>query len=183
MRMLAAASYRRSSAALAIALGLVLPGAVSAVPAFAAGPSISGVVEDTSGTPQANVTVNVIDPATAATVTSTTTAGDGTFSVSVGSGTYNVQFIPPATAGLQSFLATDVSTDSAPLTVILKTAAVVQVQGTLADSQGDVYPSAQGGSVTLSLRSIRATRRGRTGRAATRRRCSRTRTSRRPRSC
>jgi Carboxypeptidase regulatory-like domain len=150
MRIFAAANHRRSLAAAAIALGLILAGAVSAIPAFAADPSISGVVEDTSSTPQANVTVNVIDPSTDVTVTSTTTAGDGTFAVSVGAGTYNVQFIPPSTAGLQSFLATGVSTDSAPLTVILKTATVVQVQGTLGDSQGNVYPGSQDASVTFS---------------------------------
>jgi hypothetical protein len=149
VRILAFVNARRSLAAIAIALGLILAGAMSATPAFAAGVSISGVVEDTSSTPQANVAVNVIDPATGSTVTSTTTAGDGSFTVSVNAGTYNLQFIPPAASGLQSFLATGVSTDSAPLTVILKTATVVQVQGTLGDSQGNVYPTAQQSFVTF----------------------------------
>ncbi len=150
VRILANVYYRRSFVAVALALGLSLAGATSASPAFAASASISGVVEDTSSTPQANVAVNVIDPATASTITSTTTADDGSFSVAVNPGTYNVQFIPSATSGLQSFLATGVSSDSAPLTVILKTATVVQVQGMLADSQGNVYPQAQEGSITFS---------------------------------
>jgi len=64
-------------------------------------------------------------------------------SVSVDSGTYNVQFIPPSSAGLQSYLATGVSSDSAPLTVILKTAVVVQVKGTLTDNAGNVYAGNQ----------------------------------------
>ena len=87
------------------------------------------------------VAVNVLDPATDAQVASTTTADDGSFSVSVNSGTYNVQLIPPSGSGLQSYLATGVATDSAPLTIILKSAVVVQVQGTLQDAQGNVYDS------------------------------------------
>jgi hypothetical protein len=40
-----------------------------------------------------------------------------------------------------------VTTGGPPLTVILKTATVVQVQGTLTDSEGNVYTNAHGGSV------------------------------------
>jgi hypothetical protein len=40
---------------------------------------------------------------------------------------------------LQSYLATGVAAGSTPLTIILKSSVVVQVQGTLSDAQGDVY--------------------------------------------
>jgi hypothetical protein len=118
--------------------------------ASAAQPTITGTVEDTSGNPQTGVTVNVQNPSTDATVTSTTTASDGTFSASVSAGTYNVEFIPPSSSGLQSYLASGVTAGSTPLTVILKTATVVQVQGTLSDSQGNVYTSAENGAVTFT---------------------------------
>jgi hypothetical protein len=142
--------WRYFIAVIAAAAGLTLAGAVSPMHAVAAGSSISGVVEDTSGTPQENVTVNALDPATDSTAGSTTTAHDGTFTVAVNSGTYNVQFIPPSSSDLQSYLATNVPTDSTPLTVILKSAVVVQVQGTLSDAQGNVYGSNQNGQVTFT---------------------------------
>lgn len=119
--------WRYFVAVIVAALGLTAAGAVSPVHAVAAGSSITGVVEDTSGTPQSNVTVNALDPATDSTVSSTTTAADGTFTVSVNSGTYNVQFIPSSGSGLQSYLAPNVPADSTPLTIILKSAVVVQV--------------------------------------------------------
>ena len=140
MRVLRTYGCQRWLAAIAVAVGLTLAGAVSPVPAFAADSAITGVVQDTSGTPQSGVTVNVLDPATAGQVASTTTAGDGSFSVSVSSGTYSVQFFPPSSYGLQSYLATGVTTGSAALTIILKSAVVVQVQGKVTDSQGNVYP-------------------------------------------
>jgi hypothetical protein len=141
VRVLGIRNFRRWLAVIVVAAGLTLGSTAFALHAFAAGPVITGVVEDTSSTPQAGVAVNVLDPATDATVASTTTADDGSFSVSVNSGTYNVQLIPPSGSGLQSYLATGVTTDSAALTIILKSATVVQVQGTLTDSQGDVYTS------------------------------------------
>jgi hypothetical protein len=149
MRLIAVVNCRRSLAVIAAVFGLILAGVASASPAFAAGSTISGVVENPSGTAQADVAVNVIDPSTASTVGSTTTADDGTFSVAVSPGTYNVEFIPSSSAGLQSYLAAGVS-DSAPLTVILQTATVIQVAGVLSDSQGDVYPSGQGADVEFS---------------------------------
>jgi hypothetical protein len=143
MRLIAVVNCRRSLAVIGAVGGLILAGVASASPAFAASSTISGVVENPSGAAQADVAVNVIDPSTASTVGSATTADDGTFSVVVNPGTYNVEFIPSSNAGLQSYLAAGVSTDSAPLTVILQTATVIQVAGVLSDSQGDVYPSAQ----------------------------------------
>ncbi len=150
MRVPEAHGRRRWVAAIAVAAGLALAGVVSPPQALAAGSSITGVVEDTSGTPQADVTVNVIDPATDATDASTTTASDGTFTVSVNSGTYNVEFLPQSGSGLQSYLATSVTAGAAPLTVILKTAVVVQVQGSLTDSQGNTYTSSDSGAVYFS---------------------------------
>jgi Carboxypeptidase regulatory-like domain len=142
---------RRWIAAIAVAAGMTLAGAVSAPHALAAGSAITGVVEDTSGTPLAGVRVNVLDPTTHATdATTTTNATDGTFTASVASGTYNVEFIPQSGSGLQSYLAPDVTTDAAPLTVILKTATVVQVQGTLTDSQGNIYTGSQGAQITFT---------------------------------
>ena len=149
MRVAGTFGFRRWLAAITVAAGLAMAGAVSPVPAFAADSTIAGVVEDTSSTPQVGVTVNVLDPATASTIGSTTTTGDGSFSVAVISGTYSVQFVPPSSSGLQSYLATGVATGSAPLTIILKTAVVVQVQGTLRDSLGNVYPN-QSAAVTFS---------------------------------
>ena len=95
--MLATGAYnwRRWLAAIMVAAGLTLAGAIAPTSAFAAS-SINGTVEDTSGTPQTGVAVNVIDPSTDATVTSATTDASGSFGVSVNSGTYNVQFIPPS---------------------------------------------------------------------------------------
>src|SRR4029077_7513535 len=61
----------------------------------------------------------------------------------VATGTYNLEFIPPSSVGLQSYLATGISTDSAPLTVVLKPIVVVNIQGTLTDTQGNVYSSQQ----------------------------------------
>jgi hypothetical protein len=113
-------------------------------------PTITGTVEDTSGNPLTGVTVNVQDPSTDATVTSTTTASDGTFSASVDSGTYNAEFIAPSSTGLQSYLATGVAAGSAALTIILKSAVVIQVQGTLSDAQGNVYTSAENAEVMFS---------------------------------
>ena len=148
MRVLGIRNFRRWLAVIMVAAGLTVATTTFALKAFAGSPVITGVVEDSSGTPLADVTVNVLDPSTDATDGSTTTAVDGSFSVSVNSGTYNVQLIPPSSLGLQSDLATGVSTDSAPLTIILKSATVIQVQGTLADSLGNVYPN-QGGAVTF----------------------------------
>ena len=134
---------RRWIAAVAVAAGLTLTGVVSPPHALAAGSAITGVVEDTSGAAQGNVTVKVINPATDATVTTTTTApSDGTFTASVASGTYNVEFIPQSSTGLQSYLATGVATGTTPLTIILKTAVEVQLQGTLTDTLGNLYTSA-----------------------------------------
>jgi hypothetical protein len=147
MGIFGAVSCRRSLAAIAVALGVTLAGVTSAAPAFAASSSISGLVEDASGAAQVNVVVNIIAPDSASTITSTKTADDGSFSVSVNSGTYDVQLIPPSSTGLQSYLATGVSTDSAPLTVILKTAAVVQVTGALTDGRGDAVTSAEAAEV------------------------------------
>jgi hypothetical protein len=151
MRISGIFNCRRWLAVIIVAGSLTLGSAAFALPASAASSNITGVVEDTSGNPQGNVAVNVLNPATDATVASTTTAPvDGTFSASVSAGTYNVEFIAPSGSGLQSYLATGVSTDSAPLTVILKSSVVVQVQGTLSDSQGNAYTSSQGASVTFS---------------------------------
>jgi hypothetical protein len=137
MRVFKASRWRRVLAALVIVAGMIVGVAASA---SAAQPTITGTVQDTSGNPLTGVTVNVENPSTDATVTSTTTASDGTFSASVSSGTYNVEFIAPSSTGLQSYLATGVTAGSAPLTVILKSSVVVQVQGTLSDTSGDVYP-------------------------------------------
>jgi hypothetical protein len=150
MRVFRSSGWRRGLAAIVVAAGVFVGMAASAASSSAAQPAITGTVEDTSGTALAGVTVNVLDPSTDSTVTSTTTASDGTFSASVNSSTYNVEFIPPSSSGLQSYLATGVAPDSTPLTVILKTAAVVQVQGSLQDSEGRVYTSAQGASVVFS---------------------------------
>jgi cytoskeletal protein RodZ len=87
MRVFKASGWRRVLAALVIIAGLIVAITTSA---SAAQPTITGTVEDTSGNPLASVTVNVQDPSTDSTVTSTTTASDGTFSASVNSGTYNV---------------------------------------------------------------------------------------------
>jgi hypothetical protein len=56
---------------------------------------------------------------------------------------------PLSDSGLQSYLATGVAAGSAPLTFILQTTAVIQVQGTLSDAQGNVYSSTQGARVTF----------------------------------
>jgi hypothetical protein len=64
MRVPGAHGWRRLAAAVAVAAGLTLTGMVSPPHALAADSSITGVVEDTSGTPQANVTVNALDPGT-----------------------------------------------------------------------------------------------------------------------
>jgi len=144
MRLPGAYGCRRWLAALVAAASLTLAGLAYAAPAMADGdPAITGIVEDTSSTPQGGVTINVINPATDAMVLTTFTLNDGSFSASVASGTYNIQFIPPSATGLQSYLATGVSTDSAPLTVILKTATVVQVQGSVTDNAGNAYPGAR----------------------------------------
>ncbi len=108
-------------------------------PAFADTATITGTVQDSSGNPVGQVVVDVIDPSTAADVASTTTDAQGDFTISVASGTYNLEFIPPADTGLQSSLATGVSTNSAPLTVILKPVVVVTVHGSFGDSEGDVF--------------------------------------------
>src|ERR1700722_3126564 len=150
MRVPRAHGRRRWIAVVAVAAWLALTGLISPAHALAANPTITGVVEDTSGTPQANVTVNVLNPATDATVATTTTSpSDGTFTASVASGTYNVEFIPQSGSGLQSYLAPDVTSGAAPLTVILKSAVVVQVQGTLTDAQGNAYPGNQDAQVTF----------------------------------
>ena len=113
---------------IAVAAWLALTGLISPAHALAVNSAITGVVEDTSGTPQANVTVNVLKPATDATVATTTTSpSDGTFTASVASGPHNMEFIPQSGSGLQSYLAPDVTAGAAPLTVILKAAVVVQV--------------------------------------------------------
>jgi len=149
MRVLGIRNFRRWLAVIVVAAGLTVGTTIFALHAFAASPMITGVVDDTSGTPLAGVTVNVLNPATDAKVASASTADDGSFSVSVNSGTYNVELIPPSSLGLQSYLATGVATDSAPLTIILKSAVAVQVQGTLTDSQGNAYTSAQDAAVTF----------------------------------
>jgi Carboxypeptidase regulatory-like domain/Bacterial Ig-like domain (group 1) len=146
MRGFKASGWRRVLAALVIVAGMIVAIAASA---SATQPTITGTVEDTSGNPLTGVTVNVLDPSTDSTVTSTTTASDGTFSASVNSGTYNVQFIAPSSTGLQSYLATGVAAGSAPLTIILKSSQVVQVEGTLSDTSGDVFGS-NGSSVVFS---------------------------------
>ena len=150
MRVPGADGGRRWIAAIAVAAGLALTSVVSAPHALAAGSAITGVVENTSGAPLAGVTVNVLDPNTDATDATTTTASDGTFTASVNSGTYNVEFIPQSGSGLQSYLAPDVTAGAAPLTVILKSATVVQLQGTLTDSQGNAYPNSQDAAVTFT---------------------------------
>jgi hypothetical protein len=147
MRTFRSSAWRRGLAAVALAAGLTV---AIAAPSSAAGPTITGTVEDTSGNPLASVTVNVLDPSTDSTVTSTTTASDGTFTASVNSGTYNVEFIPLSSSGLQSYLATGVTAGSTPLTIILKSAVVVQVQGTLSDSLGNTYASNQDAAVLFS---------------------------------
>ena len=119
MRGTGAYGKRRWIAVTVVAAWLALTGMIFPAHALAAGPSFTGVVQDTSGTPQADVAVNVLDPSTDATDATTHTASDGTFTVSVASGTYNLQFIPPSSYGLESYLATGVSTGGAPLTVIL----------------------------------------------------------------
>ncbi len=143
MRPFGNGGWRRWLMTIVAAAGLSLAGTASAAPAWAAAPTITGLVQDASGAPQANVAISVIDPDTASTVASTTSAADGSFSVPVGSGTYNVELIPPSNSGFQSFLATGVSTDSAPLTIILKAATVVQLQGMLSDAAGNLYTSVQ----------------------------------------
>jgi Carboxypeptidase regulatory-like domain len=146
MRVLGIRNFRRWLAVIAVAAGLTVGTTIFALDAFAASSTITGVVGDTSSTPIANVAVTVLDPSTDGTVASTTTANDGSFSVSVNSGIYNVQFIAPSSTGLQSYLATGVSTGGPPLTVVLKTATQVSVQGTLQDSEGHAYPASGGGS-------------------------------------
>src|SRR6266487_3628055 len=139
--------------------GLVLTAAVlatslaavsGAAPAIADMATITGTVVDSSGTAQANVAVAVLDPSTSSTVTSTTTDAQGDFTVTVAPGTYNLRFTPPSGSGLQSYLATGVSTDSPPLTVILKPIAVVHINGTFSDSKGNVYTNQQNAQLTFS---------------------------------
>jgi VCBS repeat-containing protein len=149
MRVFRSSGWRRALVAVVLVAGVMAGVAASAASSFAAQPTITGTVEDTSGNPLSSVTVNVQDPSTDSTVTSTTTASDGTFSASVNSGTYNVEFVAPSSTGLQSYLATGVTAGSAPLTIILKSSVVVQVEGTLTDSQGDVYGDS-GSSVEFS---------------------------------
>src|SRR5580692_11144339 len=142
MRIPVTRGWRQLAAAVAVAAGLTLAGMVSPPHAMAADSSITGVVEDASGAPQANVTVNALDPGTGATDASTATASDGTFSVAVDAGTYNVQFVPPSGSGLQTYLVPDVNSGAAPLTIVLTTApanpATIQVTGVLSDSSGGV---------------------------------------------
>src|ERR1039457_409205 len=98
MRVFRSSGWRRRLATIVIAAGVIVGVAASAPSSFAAQPTITGTVEDTSGNPLASVTVNVLNPSTDSTVTSTTTANDGTFSASVSSGTYNVEFIPSSSS-------------------------------------------------------------------------------------
>jgi len=139
--------FGRPLVAAAAVLVMVLAMISAAVPAVADSSPVTGTVTDSSGSPQASVAVNVLDPSTSSTVASTTTDSQGGFSVSVASGTYNLRFIPPSSSGLQSYLATGVTTGGPPLTVVLKAAVVIQVQGTLQDSEGHVDT---GGEVNFS---------------------------------
>ena len=115
--------YRRGLASILIVLATSLATLLAAAPAYADTGTITGQVVDSSDNPQNNVQVNVIDPNTSATITSTTTNGSGDFSVNVTSGTYNIQFIPPTSTNLESFLATGVSTGGNSITIILKQSA------------------------------------------------------------
>ncbi len=133
--------FRRVLVLIGTVLVTSLATLTAGAPAFADTATITGTVQDSSGNPEGQVVVDVIDPSTAADVASTTTDAQGDFNISVASGTYNLEFIPPADTGLQSFLATGVSTNSAPLTVVLKPAVVVTVHGSLGDSEGDVFGS------------------------------------------
>jgi Carboxypeptidase regulatory-like domain/Bacterial Ig-like domain (group 1) len=150
MRGYRSSSWRRGLVAMLLGAGVITGVAASAASSFAAQPTITGTVEDTSGNPLASVTVNVQDPSTDSTVASTTTGSDGTFSASVNSGTYNVEFVPPSSSNLQSYLATGVAAGSTPLTIILKAALVVQVQGTVTDTLGNAYTGNQGATVLFS---------------------------------
>ncbi len=142
--------YTRALALVIAGLLAVLPLASAEAPALADTATITGTVVDSSNNPQGNVTVDVVDPATSSTVTSTTTDGQGDFTVTVATGTYNLEFTPPSGSSLQSYLATGVSTDSVPLTVILKPAVVVHVQGAFSDSKGNVYTSKIYSTLTFS---------------------------------
>jgi VCBS repeat-containing protein len=142
MRRFRVSKHWRGIVCLISLLVMALSAVANSAPAYADSPAITGTVVDSAGNPQANVVVNILDPSTAAQVASTYTDDQGDFSVSVASGTYNLEFIPPS-ADVQSYLATGISTDSAPLTVVLQPIVVVNIQGTLQDSQGNVYTSQQ----------------------------------------
>src|SRR3954452_15973588 len=111
-------------------------------PASAAGSVITGVVKDSGDVEQPDVLVEVLPQHGSNVLATATTDGSGQFSVTPpSSGTYDVRFTPPADSGLRSYLATGVSTDSTtPLTVVLKSAAVAVVQGTVRASDGQTLP-------------------------------------------
>jgi hypothetical protein len=75
MRAFRICGHWRKIAAITVSGGLAPGTAGSAAPSFAAHPSVTGVVGDTSGAALAGVTVGALDPLTTTAVTATTTGG------------------------------------------------------------------------------------------------------------
>lgn len=89
-----------TSLVLSLLLGFFFPRS-----AFAASYTLSGHIQNSTGTAIDGATVDVKDASTNTVVTSTTTNSTGDYSVSIDTGTYNIQVTPPSGSGLTSAVA------------------------------------------------------------------------------
>ena len=67
--------------------------------------AVSGKVTNSLGNALANSTVEVLDPASGATVVSSSTDDQGRYQLSVATGTYDIRVIPPVGSGFQQAIA------------------------------------------------------------------------------
>ena len=110
--------------------------------AVAATFQLSGCVTDQSGSPIAATLVEVIDPATGATVASATTDADGNYALSVDEGTYDIRVTPPAESGFAEFVSPgQVINSDTNLDFVLVPADLVTVSGRVVDRDGDPVPN------------------------------------------
>lgn len=115
---------------------------MAASPAMAADATVTGVVVDSGGTAQPGISVEALPAGTTTVRTTTITNDRGEFSLVLPPDAYDLQFTPPATSGLQTYVASNVDAGhTAPLTVVLKPITVVRVQGLARTSQGWSYSS------------------------------------------
>ncbi|HEX6292146.1 MAG TPA: carboxypeptidase-like regulatory domain-containing protein [Herpetosiphonaceae bacterium] len=99
---------------------------------------LSGKVSDQSGNGLASVTVDVINPTTAATVASTITNISGTYTLSVEQGTYDVRVTPTAASGFGPAVALGRTiTRATTLDFVLVPAGVVTLSGKVRDPLGN----------------------------------------------